>query len=385
VIAGASAIQACARQGLPEGGDRDLVPPRVTATSPDSGATQVPLDTEVAITFSEPMDRASVLDWVLLSPPRDFGHRAWSGNTFHLSGGEDFAPDVTTTVVVGTGCRDQRERNPMAAPYSFVFSTGDSLDRGRIEGRLLAKGQEAHGTVVWAVDLEHAAAHPDTMLPDYLTQAAADSTFTLIGLKAGRRYRVLAHFDPNRDREFDRETEFLAASPDTLWLDPSQPLASGVAIDFRDPRAPGSIAGTVIDSTGIALPAPGAGIDSLGAVVDSLAAPIDSARAGLRDSAAVDSTRARPLPFLVEAWVRRAAADTTAPDTVATAQTQPDSLGVYELRNLAPGLYRVQAFLDWDLDQRYDAGEPASGAADSVRVIPLEKTGGVDLIVRKRR
>jgi hypothetical protein len=108
------------------------------------------------------------------------------------------------------------------------------------------------------------------------------------------------------------------------------------------------------------------------------------------DSAAVDSTRVRARPLWVEAWAEGPApgttgADTTAADTTAAAQAQPDTLGLYELRNLAPGFYRVQAFLDWDGDRRYDAGEPASGAADSVRVTPLEKTAGVNLVVRKRR
>lgn len=380
----AALLLACARQGMPEGGPPDAEAPLVIATEPDSGATRVPLDADVAITFSEPMNQASVLDWVLFSPPRDFGRRGWRGNTFTLGGGEDVAPDVTTTVVVGTGCRDERGGNPMASPYLFVFSTGDSLDRGRIEGRLLAKGQSAHGTAVWAMDVELARARPDTVLPDYITQAGTDSTFAFIGLKPGRRYSVMAHFDANRDHEFDRDTEFFATFPDTVWLDPAHPVASGVAIDFRDPRAPGSIAGTVTDLTaGIAPP------DTALAAVPrdtTVAAPPDTAPV----PADADSARVRPL--WVEAWLvaralppREGEEAAATPDTTAAAQTQPDSLGAYELRNLDPGLYRVQAFLDQDGDRRYDAAEPVSDPADSVRVIPLEKTGDVNLVMLPAR
>jgi hypothetical protein len=371
-------VIACARQGMPEGGPRDLDPPRVESTSPDSGATRVPLDAGVRITFSEDMDRSSVIDQVVLSPPRDFGHRDWDGTTFELSGGEDFAPDVTTTVIVGTGCRDGRERNSMAAPYLFVFSTGDSLDRGRIEGRLLATGQAAHGTFIWAIDVDKVPAAPDTVLPDYIGQAGSDSTFVLIGLKAGRRYRVMAHFDPNRDREFDAENEFLAAYPDTLWLDPGNPVATSVAIDYRDPRAPGSIAGTVVDSTGatadsIRVGEPERPVPPLGVPADTI------------QTAAGDSARVRL--FQIEAWLLSRdlpprESEATTPDTLAAARAQPDSLGAFELRNLVPGLYRVQAFLDQDRDQRYDAGEPASATADSVRVIPADKTGDIRLVVR---
>jgi hypothetical protein len=115
-------------------------------------------------------------------------------------------------------------------------------------------------------------------------------------------------------------------------------------------------------------------------------ARVDTA-AARPDTAAALADTSRPR-LIVEAW----AAALDFPDTLAAPtdtlhfyQAQPDTLGKYEIRNLSPGLYKVQAFLDWDRDRRYDAGEPASATADSVRVVPLEKTGGVDLIVRPAR
>ncbi len=384
---------ACARQGMPPGGPRDLSPPFVVATEPDSGATRVPPDADVAITFSESMNRGTVLDWVLLSPPRDFGERRWDGSTLRLSGGEDFVPDVTTTVIVGTGAKDEREGNTMVAPYVFIFSTGDSVDQGRIEGRLVAKGQRPHGTMVWAVDVERAAARPDTMLPDYVTQAAQDSTFALIGLRADRRYVVMAHFDANRDREFDRDSEFLAAYPDTLWLDPARPVATGVVIDFRDPRAPGTIAGAVIDSTGertAMSPPPAAVPDTvLAAAPDSVVAGEEAAAVLAGEAAAADTARAAGPPFVVEAWLRALALPPLDPrnapaDTAALATAVADSLGRYALKNLPPGWYRVEAYLDRDGNRRYDPSEPAASPIDSVRVDPLEETTGIDFTVRPR-
>jgi len=399
VAAALATIAACARQGLPPGGPRDISPPSVVATEPDSGATRVPLDADVAITFSESMNRGTVLEWVLLSPPRDFGERRWDGSTLRLSGGGDFVPDVTTTVIVGTGVKDEREGNAMVAPYVFIFSTGDSVDQGRIEGRLVAKGQRPYGTMVWAVDVERAAARPDTMLPDYVTQAAQDSTFVLIGLKADRRYVVMAHADGNRDREFDRDSEFLAACPDTLWLDPSRPVATGVVIDFRDPRALGGIAGAVVDSTGertsMSPPATVVPDTALTAAPDTtLAVAPDTATAAAAAveavaAAAPDTARATGPPFVVEAWLRALALPPldprTAPaDTAALAAVVADSLGRYALKNLPPGWYRVAAYLDRDGNRRYDAGEPAASPVDSVRVDPLEETTGIDLIIRPR-
>ncbi|MGD8396569.1 MAG: Ig-like domain-containing protein [Candidatus Eiseniibacteriota bacterium] len=416
-LAGVCVASACARKGLPPGGPRDEEPPEVVATVPDSGAVRVALDAPLEIEFSESMTRTSVVDWVLLSPPRDFGERSWSGNRFRLSGGEDLRPHTTYTVVVGTGCRDARERNPMTAPYTFVFATGDSIDQGRIEGRLLAKGQPAHGTMVWAIDVDLAATRPDTVLPDYIAQAAADSTYVLLGLRPGRHYRVAAHYDANRDREFDAATEFLADYPDTLWLDPGSPHLDGIDIDYRDPEAPGTIAGTVIDSTRAALrraaariaaaaadsaraaaaagDSAGAGIaaaDRLAGAVaaDSLATALssaDSAAAGTAAAVAPDSllaaiVRAWPLVMAMTATPDGDSVQAVVTDTTRLATTVADTLGAFALRQLDPGYWRVEAFLDRDDDRRYDAGEPRAGPVDSVRVIPLETTDEVLLILR---
>jgi uncharacterized protein (DUF2141 family) len=398
-LGGGSLIGGCARQGFPEGGPRDLEPPRVIATEPDSAATHVPLDADVAITFSEPMDRASVLDWILISPPRDFGERGWNGNTFRLSGGEDFVPDVTTTVVVGIGCVDERNRNPMRAPHLFVFSTGDSIDSGRIAGRLLAGDMPAHGAIVWALDSEAAAARTDTLLPDYITQAGDDSTFVFIGLKTGRRYRVLAHGDVNRDREFDRGVDFIAAYPEVLVLEPKAPSVTGVTFDFQDPRRPGIIAGAVRDTLA-------SGHSDTARTIAP--APADTAAHAPSDTAAVAAADTARGPYLVvQAWLvaleedsltarwsvtpeaiaaeEGVPADSAAADTTgARASAQADSTGHYELTNLRAGRYRVEAFLDQNGDQRYDAGEPAAVPVDSVRVRAGKRTEGIDLLVRQR-
>ncbi len=401
LLPGAAALVGCARQGFPEGGPKDLDPPRVIATEPDSAATQVPLGADVAITFSEPMDRESVLDWILISPPRDFGERSWDGTTFRLSGGEDFVPEVTTTVIVGIGCVDERERNPMRAPHLFVFSTGDSLDSGRIAGRLLAGDMPAHGAIVWALDSEAAAARTDTLIPDYITQAGDDSTFVFIGLKTGRRYRVMAHGDVNRDREFDRGVDFIAAYPEVLELKPSAAAVTDVTIEFQDPRRPGIIAGAVRDTLQSARPDTAKAGDIAPAPADTAAhVPSDTAVTAAPDTA-------QGPRFVVQAWLllveedsltarwsvtlealdatAALAADSAAADTTGAATSaEADSTGHYELRNLRAGRYRVEAFLDQNGDQRYDAAEPAAAPVDSIRVRAGKRTEGIDLVVRRR-
>ena len=378
LLAGVLVVLGCARQGLPEGGPRNLTPPRVIATEPDSASTRVPVGADVAITFSEPMDRASVMDWILISPPRDFGERSWDGDTFRLSGGDDFEPNATFTVVVGVGCRGERERVPMDAPHLFVFSTGDSIDAGSISGRLLAHGAPAHGVMVWALDVEQAVARTDTLIPDYVTQVGADSTFTFLGLKPGRSYLVLAHGDQNRDREFDRELDFLAVDPVPIWLDPAKPSATGVQIDFRNTRSPGAIAGAVRDSAAAAR-------EAEAVMPDSAVAP--GSAVGSRDTTRSIEVRAELIAVVQDSlsarWIIAPETEIAAVPGAdsAVARATADSLGHYELRNLKAGFYRVSAFLDRNRNRSYDAPEPAASPVDSVLVTPGERTNDIDLIL----
>jgi uncharacterized protein (DUF2141 family) len=350
----------------------------VIATEPDSASTQVPVGADVAITFSESMDRASVMDWILISPPRDFGERSWDGDTFRLSGGDDFEPNTTFTVMVGVECRGERERVPMDAPHLFVFSTGDSIDAGVISGRLLAHGAPAHGVMVWALDVGQAVARTDTLIPDYVTQVAADSTFTFLGLKPGRTYLVLAHGDQNRDREFDRELDFLAVDPVPIWLDPAKPSATGVQLDFRNTRSPGAIAGAVRDSAAAADTT-----NVLGSLSpDSLSA---SGAGAPRDTTRSIEVRAELLGVVQDSlsahWIIDPDAEISAIADSMAARATADSLGKYELRNLKAGFYRVSAFLDRNRNRSYDAAEPKASPVDSVLVTPGERTSGIDLIL----
>jgi hypothetical protein len=212
-----------------------------------------------------------------------------------------------------------------------------------------------------------------------VTQVGADSTFTLLGLKTGRRYLVLAHGDVNRDREFDRELDFLAVAPTPILLDPGSPRARGVAIDFRNPRSPGGIAGAVRDSAAAdSAGAPPAAPDTTVAVSpDTTAAPRIpiQIRADLvvlvEDSLSAHwgpTEEEEPMTLLAEADTSGAAASALA-----------DSLGHYELRNLRAGFYRISAYLDRNRNQRYDAGEPAASPVDSVRVVAGERTTDIDL------
>ena len=115
--------------------------PAVADTTPDGGATQVPLDSDVSITFSEPVDLAA--DAVSISCADSGVHTAVrSGGRpgpFTFNPDADFVRNETCTVTVSAaGVSDQDADDPpnnMAANFSFSFSTlGLALRIHEIQG-----------------------------------------------------------------------------------------------------------------------------------------------------------------------------------------------------------------------------------------------------------
>src|SRR5207237_5609505 len=102
--------------------------PGVASTTPANGATEVPVNSNVSITFTEPVDVTG--SWYSISCGTSDGHSATvSGGptTFTLDPTSDFVQGETCTVTVfAANVTDQDTNDPpdnMAANYVFSFTT----------------------------------------------------------------------------------------------------------------------------------------------------------------------------------------------------------------------------------------------------------------------
>jgi hypothetical protein len=248
VIALAAVATGCAKRGPPSGGPPDLDPPAVVSATPDSGASHVPLDAHISITFSEPMEPRSGADAVALAPPVDIAKRGWHGRTLVLELGQPLEPNQTYTLFVAGTARD-RHGNAMGPGASVVFSTADSFPRGRITGEIEARGFAAPGLSLWCYHAlrEHV---PDSTARDFDAIGLVDrlDQFRVDGLEVPGRYKLWAFADLNSNRSFEPEVDILAPVDTTFDLTPEHPEAAGVKITVINPRAPGTLKGTVVDS-----------------------------------------------------------------------------------------------------------------------------------------
>jgi uncharacterized protein (DUF2141 family) len=191
----------------PPGGPPDRTAPEVVSHVPAAGATEVPLDAGIEITFSENMSPASVEEALFISPvPAEEPELGWRGPRLRVRLKEDLRPDLTYVITLGVGCKDLRN-NQMESSYSFAFSTGGDIDRGRIRGRVYRDLAPQGGADLWAYPLTaHEQPDPSVAAARYATQTDQSGRYQLDHLSPDR-YRVFAVGDDNTDRLFQAGEE----------------------------------------------------------------------------------------------------------------------------------------------------------------------------------
>jgi hypothetical protein len=103
------------------GGGTDLTPPAVATVVPASGATNVPTNATITVTFSENVDSASVTNTAFTLTPGISGTIVVSGAVAQFTPTPGLPP---STIINGTisNVKDLAG-NTMQTPFNFFFST----------------------------------------------------------------------------------------------------------------------------------------------------------------------------------------------------------------------------------------------------------------------
>jgi len=250
LLAGAL-LGGCAKPGFPSGGPVDTVPPRVVVTIPADSTTRVPPDLDIELVFSEPMERVSVRDGFRIYPPPGAPSFHWKGRRLRVSWADPLRPRTTYQAFLSAGARDTHGV-PLGSPVTIRFTTGDSLDPGRIRGVLRAKTLPTKGVPIWAYP-ESLGRIPDfaNQVPSHATETDTGAAYSLSGLPLGRGFTIHAVYDMNRNGAFDSLTDVVASYPAVIRLTPERPVADSINLLAVDPRAVAVVSGKVVspDST----------------------------------------------------------------------------------------------------------------------------------------
>lgn len=179
----------------PPGGERDVRPPEVIATTPSPLEVTRGFDGPVTFHFNERISERDVRESVMVSPATGDVRVKKGRSEIHVELDGGWKPDQIYRVVLLPGIRDLFG-NERREPASLIFSTGPPVPNTAIAGLAYDRltGRPAEGVIIQA-----------TKLPDTVTYSTAGDTsafFALTHLPLGE-YDVVAYLDMNRNRRYD--------------------------------------------------------------------------------------------------------------------------------------------------------------------------------------
>lgn len=198
----------CATVKHPEGGPPDTSPPVLLDTDPKDGTTRFNGD-RVVLHFDEYVNRQTFQQALHVAPPMERAPEiSWSGTRATLRFLEPLRADRTYVVTIGTALKDQNAGVPLASSVSFAFATGDSIDHGTLEGRVIDEKPSGVGIFAYALDGSVLAdtVNPARLRPSYAVQCGGDGRFRITNMADGR-YRVIAVRDKRNDFLYDAEAD----------------------------------------------------------------------------------------------------------------------------------------------------------------------------------
>lgn len=197
-------ISGCANQLPPSGGEPDTTPPQVLELFPPNGTTNFH-ENYFEMTFSEYVDKRSVQDAIFISPAlKKTLVYDWSGKTLTVYFQDTLKQNTTYTVSVGTDVRDINNNNKMAESFTFAFSTGNKIDKGKIGGKVYDSAPD--GVMIFAYLNNGNEIDPGKQNPDYISQVGKNGKFILPGLADGI-YNIFPIRDKFRDGKYQRNDD----------------------------------------------------------------------------------------------------------------------------------------------------------------------------------
>jgi hypothetical protein len=205
----------CAQIGMPTGGPKDSIPPRLVSASPSLEAVNV-TSTKITLTFNEYVDLKDPQTNVLISPfPKRNPSVDYKLKTITVKLKDSLLPNTTYSINFGNAIVDNNEGNPLKG-FTYVFSTGPAIDSFMLDGRvIIAETGKTDSTLVALLYRNTDDSAVQKYKPDYVARLNGDGSFRFVNLPAGD-FKVYALLDGDGGKTYNSKKEMFAFTNTTV-------------------------------------------------------------------------------------------------------------------------------------------------------------------------
>ncbi len=217
-------LASCANRGTPTGGEKDILPPKITASHPENFSTNFKGD-EITIQFNEYVQIKNLQKQLIVSPPMDNAPvvtpASGASKTITIKIKDTLDPNTTYAFNFGESIVDYNEGNPYPY-YRYVFSTGNTIDslsvKGYVEDALKQEPETFISVMLYEVDSTYNDSIVYKEKPRYITNTLDSLTsFSIDNIKAGT-YKLIALKDENSNYLFNQKTDKIGFKEDYITV-----------------------------------------------------------------------------------------------------------------------------------------------------------------------
>jgi hypothetical protein len=196
----------CAQQVSPTGGKKDTIAPTLVQSIPLNKTLNFK-DNSVELFFDEYVILDNITQKLIITPAVENPYTfKLNGLSVVLNFKKKFADSTTYTLNFGDAIKDFAERNP-AKNLKLVFSTGTSLDSGRVDGTIkdVRTNKPVFDALVGLYNVS------DTLnvakqKPFYFSRTDSSGRFTIENVQT-KSYKLIAMDDKNRNMLYNTKDE----------------------------------------------------------------------------------------------------------------------------------------------------------------------------------
>jgi hypothetical protein len=214
------AVSSCALIVAPTGGPRDTTPPKVEKEIPVSKTTSFS-ENKITLKFDEYIQLKDAEDQIVISPPLETRPEfEISSKSLNIIFRAPLKPNTTYTINFGNSIADNHEAN-ILVNYSYVFSTGASIDSLSISGSVYNsfnnKPEKGLSICLYPIDsfIDSTIYHKT---PYYFTKTTEGGFFAINNLPS-QTFKLIVFKDDNKNLKYNKNEPIGFYSTDIYTAD----------------------------------------------------------------------------------------------------------------------------------------------------------------------
>ncbi|MCQ6961295.1 Ig-like domain-containing domain [Mucilaginibacter aquariorum] len=211
-------VYGCASIQKPQGGPRDLTPPKLLKATPEN-MTRNFAATEIKLEFDEFFKLSNQYQEISISPAQEKQAEYKIGRkTLTIDFKDTLQKNTTYVINFGKAIQDVNESNTLTN-FTYVFSTGPHIDSLSMSGTVInstTQEKEKEATVM-IFPIKQDSLLFGKKKPAIFTTTDSSGNFSLNNLHDGE-YRIYALKEPSPNKIFDNDKELIAFSKKSIIL-----------------------------------------------------------------------------------------------------------------------------------------------------------------------